>query len=597
MQSFALPSSQTGLPISQKRKRQVTPEFDVVVKKKAQPDEDNSQECASPYFNSPAEGGGKDGGGSKDGKREKTKREMLLERDDWVCTALSQPLVMRRGPSRLSVLGQDDSSDRGWNDEETSPPAEDQASDSGGDVDDNGDGGGYDDVGGGAEEVLGGDDYSGGIEAGDEDEDEGEHIPVGDGNGYTKLDGGGYVQIGGPARRAPTPQPRSWGPPGILRHKDSREGSEDTMLLDFDIKERPIFHYNHITPTIPKCVERWLQARQTNEGSGGYSSSPLAAYSRRRGHRIPSSRCGDPDILGKSSVRGAEGMPSITESSPLIVHAQLGSDPFRRSEPRASPRPKSRFNFWKGPSKGNPTAERYHSENESNAVSYVPGWGRSSQGTPFVTSTLGSPCPGSKPRILSQTKDPVEAVDEILRGEEDIQWERFVRDSPVGDVAGGAHLPCTDTAGAIRGTNSESNRDSKSKEIELRSFNDWYDFNKYTRANCPLEPNEEHIAPISHNALCGEENSSNTSRMMENAADNRASWAEFLAAPLESDGPESPGEPPKRIPDIGPPQASGAPPYRKSAVLDAGSVLRACFEISQLLTTRQKYLKEGLKRS
>ncbi|PWW76915.1 hypothetical protein C7212DRAFT_357529 [Tuber magnatum] len=315
-QTFAAPSSQGNLPHAFKRKRRTTPEFDIVVKKARTDYEETDRRGSSPLLHID-KGAGKRGGMEMEEDIRKARRRLLLEREDWVCTTLSKPLILKsREEIRKLKNFHREATETGSSGSTSSQ--EDGDSDDDDDSDDDGD---YDDS-----STLRNDDKQGTASIAHENRrrviprEDTPELPE-----YPEHEDI-YIRIGGSTQRSsasatnPTGPAESASRSAEISSTTIRGSSVDTMLLDF-YKHEPMFQFQHITPAVSEIVERKRrEARQS-----GYSSSPLARYSRLKGNRVPGLLDGGPgevnedDQLIKEVERASSSIPSGSVYSTIVL--------------------------------------------------------------------------------------------------------------------------------------------------------------------------------------------------------------------------------------------------------------------------------------
>ncbi|KAG0128393.1 hypothetical protein HOY82DRAFT_580121 [Tuber indicum] len=299
-QTFVIPSSQGNLPRAFKRKRRTTPEFDIIVKKARIDHGETAQKGASQLLYIDNDPTGKRGGKEIEEDIRKERRRMLLEREDWVCTALSKPLFLksREEMRRLKTNVHREAT---------------QTSSSGPTSSEEEEGDDYDD------------DDSSTLQNGDNDRGT-VSITRKDRRRVVSHEGTPelpeypenediYIRIGGSTQKSSTSttnptrsaERTSWST-GI----DStviRGSSADTMLLDID-KHEPMFQFHHITPSVSDVIERKRrEARQS------------ARYSRRRGNPAPKplGEVGEDDLLIKEIEQVSSPLPSSSSVYSTIV--------------------------------------------------------------------------------------------------------------------------------------------------------------------------------------------------------------------------------------------------------------------------------------
>jgi len=315
-QTFAIPSSQGNLPPNVfKRRRQTTPEFDIVVKKARSDHEEAAREVASPLLHIDKDRGKKGGRGVEEDIR-KARRMMLLEREDWVCTTLSKPLVLKSKEEMRKLKAN-------FHREviETSSSGATSSEDESDDDDRNDDSSILRNYGEQGAASIPHESRRRMVQHEDTPE-----LPE-----YPENDGDIYIRIGGSTQRSATSAIDSTRATESASRSTEvnptaiRGSSADTMLLDFD-KHKPMFQFRHITPTVSDMVER--KRRELRQS--GYSSSPLARYSRQRGSRVPmpldggSGEVCEDDRLIKEVEQVSSPIPSSPTSSTIIL--QTGPD-------------------------------------------------------------------------------------------------------------------------------------------------------------------------------------------------------------------------------------------------------------------------------
>ncbi|CAZ84772.1 unnamed protein product [Tuber melanosporum] len=303
-QTFVIPSSQGNLPHAFKRKRRTIPEFDIIVKKARIDHGETAQKGASQLLYIDNDPTGKRGGKGMEEDIRKERRRMLLEREDWVCTALSKPLFLKNREEMRKL--------------KTNVHREATQTSSSGST---------------SSEEEEGDDYY---------DDDSSTLQNSDSNqgtvSITRKDRRRvvshegtpelpeypenediYIRIGGSTSTSTTDPTRSAEATSWSTGIDStviRGSSADTMLLDID-KHEPMFQFHHITPSVSDVIERKRrEARQS-----GYSSSPLARYSRRRGIPVPKplGEVGEDDLLIKEIEQVSSPLPSSSSVYSTIV--------------------------------------------------------------------------------------------------------------------------------------------------------------------------------------------------------------------------------------------------------------------------------------
>jgi len=328
-QTFAIPSSQENIPNVFKRKRQTTPEFDIVVKKARADHREATRNSASPLLDIDKDSRKKVGGAVEEDIR-KARRRMLLEREDWVCTTLSKPLVLKskeemrklkanfhREVIETSSSGSTSSEDEGGGGEDGDDDNEDYE-----DEDDDG------------SSTLR--NYGEQGVASIMHENRRRMVPHEDTPElpeYPENNEDIYIRIGGSTQKSatsttdPTRSTESANRSTEINPTPIRGSSADTMLLDFD-KHEPMFQFQHITPAVSDMVER--KRREVRQS--GYSSSPLARYSRQRGNRVPMPLDGGPGEVGQTDflIEEVERVSSPVPSSPAYSTIILRNSPGSR---------------------------------------------------------------------------------------------------------------------------------------------------------------------------------------------------------------------------------------------------------------------------
>jgi len=363
-QTFAIPSSQGNPPNIFKRKRQTTPEFDIIVKKARSDHGEVVRRSASPLLHID-KASGKKGGREVEEDIRKAKRRMLLEREDWVCTTLSKPLVlkskeeMRKLKANLHSEVIETSSSSFTSSEDEGDESED------GDSDDD-------------------EEYE------DEDDDDSstlrnygkqgvasithenrrrmvQHEDTPELPEYPESDGDIYIRIGGSTQKSatsgtdPTSATESANRSTEINPTAIRGSSADTMLLDFD-KHEPMFQFRHITPAVSDMVER----KRREVRRSGYSSSPLARYSRQRSNRVPMPLYGGPGEVGEDDrlIEEVERVSSPIPSSPAYSTIILPNSPSPRGRECLYLETKEvmKCDFPRVASMGDPIDEKAHRE-------------------------------------------------------------------------------------------------------------------------------------------------------------------------------------------------------------------------------------------
>lgn len=309
-QTFTIPSSQGNLPPNVfKRRRQTTPEFDVVVKKARSDHEEAVREVASPLLHI-VKDSGKKGGREVEEDVRKARRRILLEREDWVCTTLSKPLVLKSKEEMRKLKAN-------FHREvvETSSSGATSSEDESDEDDENDDSTAL--LNYGEQGAVSIPHESRRRMVSREDTPE---LPE-----YPENDEDIYIRIGGSTQRSATSEIDSTRATESASRSTEvnptaiRGSSADTMLLDFD-KHKPMFQFQHITPTVSDMVER--KRRELRQS--GYSSSPLARYSRQRGNRVPmpldggSGEVCEDDHLIKEVEQVSSPIPSSTSSTIIL---------------------------------------------------------------------------------------------------------------------------------------------------------------------------------------------------------------------------------------------------------------------------------------
>ncbi|PUU82933.1 hypothetical protein B9Z19DRAFT_282805 [Tuber borchii] len=315
-QTFTIPSSQGNHPPNVfKRRRQTTPEFDIVVKKARSDHGEAIREAASPLLHIDKDSG--KAGREVEEDIRKARRRMLLEREDWVCTTLSKPLVLKSKEEMRKLKA-----NFHWEIIETSSSGATSSEDESDDDDGSGDSG-----------ILRNCSERGAAS-----------VPHESGRGIVPREGAPelpecpgdgediYIRIGGSTQRSATSAidstrtTESASRSTEINPTAIRGSSADTMLLDFD-KHKPMFQFQHITPRVSDMVER--KRREVRQS--GYSSSPLARYSRQRGNRVPipldegSGEVGEDDRLIQEVEQVSSPIPSSSTYSTIILQTGPGA--------------------------------------------------------------------------------------------------------------------------------------------------------------------------------------------------------------------------------------------------------------------------------
>ena len=351
-QTFTIPSSQGNLPPNVfKRRRQTTPEFDIVVKKARLDHEEAVRDVAPPLLHIDKESG-------KKGEREveedirKARRRMLLEREDWVCTTLSKPLVMKSKEEMRKLKAN-------FHREviETSSSGATSSEDESDDDDGNDD-----------SSILR--NYGEQEAVSIPHESRRRMVPREDTPElleYLENDEDIYIRIGGSTQRSATSAidstraTKSASRSTEVNPTAIRGSSADTMLLDFD-KHKPMFQFQHITPTVSDMVER--KRRELRQS--GYSSSPLARYSRQRGNRVSMPLDGGSGVVDEDDrlIKEVEQVSSPIPSSPTSSTIILRTSPDARGREFLYPETKEaiKYDFPRIASMGGPVDERIRKE-------------------------------------------------------------------------------------------------------------------------------------------------------------------------------------------------------------------------------------------
>ncbi|CUS07197.1 unnamed protein product [Tuber aestivum] len=315
-QTVAVPSSQGNLPHVFKRKSRMTPEFDIVVKKARTDHGGTTRRGSSPPLHIDRDSG-KRGGKEMEENIRRARRRILLEREDWVCTALSKPLVLksREEMRKLKTNSHRDAT-------ETSSSGSTSSEEEEGDDDDDDD-----------SSTLQNDGRQGAISIGHENRrrmiqrDDTPELPE-----YPEHSEDIYIHIGGSTQRSsttatnPTRSAESASRSTEIDSTTIRGSSVDTMLLDC-YRHEPMFQFRHITPAVSDIVEQKRREVQQK----GYSSSPLTRYSRRRGNRVPRPLDGElgevseGDRLIEEVERASSPIPSNSVHSTIVVRHSPGA--------------------------------------------------------------------------------------------------------------------------------------------------------------------------------------------------------------------------------------------------------------------------------
>ncbi|KAG0635164.1 hypothetical protein HOY80DRAFT_467874 [Tuber brumale] len=308
-QTFVIPSSQGNLPRVFKQKRRTTPEFDIIVKKARADHGETVRKGASPLLQNDKDPTGKRGGKEMEEDIRKARRRMLLEREDWVCTTLSKPLVLK-SREEMRKLKTNFHREATQTSSSGSTSSEEEEEGDGDDDDDD------------SSTLQNDDGNQGTVSITDKDRrrvvyHEGTpELPVYPENEDIYIRIGGSTQKSSASTINPTRSPESTSWSTGINSTAIRGSSADTMLLDIDEHE-PMFQFQHITPSVSDIIERKRrEARQS-----GYSSSPLARYPRRRGNPVsePPGEVGEDDLLIQEVEQVSSPIPSSSVYSTIVL--------------------------------------------------------------------------------------------------------------------------------------------------------------------------------------------------------------------------------------------------------------------------------------